>query len=252
MFARKGYHKNMNSKKLILISSIAVLSAVILTAGVIWRKASEKSNGLDKTGLYQSDAWLPPESEPESEQTRNLRELREAINAFNETKSFRAKISISGSEGVSEGQIEVQKPNRFQGKLKTPSDDKENEIIGVDDILYVFLDGVWIPLKAKKSDENINAAFRSSVSGESSVISDNLPDDAKVEKISSNGKSCDFYKTILVKDGQTINLKVCVQNSLPIFIESSNGNEVLKVEYFDYNKVFTIEKPTLMKEFRNL
>lgn len=235
-----------------IAGGVAVVLVAIASLAIIKGVASDRSAAPQNSAAYESDVWLPPQSEPESEGARNLRELREALEAFNGTKSFRANINISGAEGTSEGQISVQKPNRFHGKLKTPSDKKENEIIGVDDTLYVLMDGIWIPLKAKKSDENINAAFKSLVSGEDSVITEQLPDDTKVEKLSSSGKGCDIYKTTLAKDGKSIDLKVCIQNGLPVFIETSAGGELVKVEYYDYNKVFTIERPTLLKELRNL
>ncbi|MBU1908234.1 hypothetical protein KKF59_03880 [Patescibacteria group bacterium] len=242
----------MKRKQYLIAAGVAVMLVAIASFAIVKRVARDRLTARQNSSVFESDAWLPPQPEPESEGARNLRELREALNAFNGTKSFRANINISGAEGTSEGQIDVQKPNRFQGKLKTPSDNQENEIIGVDDTLYVLMEGVWIPLKAKKSDENINAAFKSLVSGEDSVITDQLPDDAKVERLSSNGKGCDTYKTTLEKDGNSISLKVCIQNGLPVFIETSAGSETVKVEYYDYNKVFTIERPTLLKEFRNL
>ncbi len=201
-----------------------------------------------------SDVYLPPPPPPESERIKNLRDLRTALQAFQRVNTFRAKLTVQRQDGLTTGQIDVVKPNRFHGTLKTPQDQTTNEVIGIGSSMYVRIpDTGWIEVKTTSTAKALSEAFRSTVDGDSSVIQTAIPNDAIVTKQYDETRTCDAYQTdITPKDSNTIHLMVCVQKSLPAHLEFQTDQGSMTMDYFDYNTLFTIERPTVLKIQENL
>ncbi|MBU1348500.1 hypothetical protein KJ781_00310 [Patescibacteria group bacterium] len=214
----------------------------------IWRFTHGPASPGAPSGqeAFESDAYLPPDPEPESEEVRNLRELLEAITTFQEATTFRAKLSIDADGGRTTGQIDVMKPERFHGTVEISSEDQNGEVIGVGTDLYVKQeDGTWLKVQSPTLSASLTSAFRSAVE---TNIQSSLPDSTVVSKTRNYGRSCDEYRTTVTdKDGNTADLAVCVKDGLPMFIDARADSGSVNVEYFDYNKLFVIERPTIKR-----
>jgi hypothetical protein len=194
------------------------------------------------------DIYLPPEPPPESEMARNLRELREAIINFQSARTFRAKIAVTSANQKLSGQIDIMKPNRFHGTLQMPGKDgamELMEVIGVENSLYIRLaENIWTYLKNPEQAKALTQAYRSAVDGEGSVLTTVLPDGTDVTKTRDAAMNCDRYVApVKDADGSKMELRVCVAGGMPkrIDIVASAGSAA--IDYFDYNKLITIERP---------
>jgi len=200
------------------------------------------------SGVRQPDTYLPPDQPPESEAARNLRELREAIGNFQSARTFRAKLSVTSGSQKLTGQIDVMKPNRFHGTLQIPSKEgatETMEVIGVENSLYIKLaENIWTYLKNPEQAKALTEAYRSAVDGEGSVLTSVLPDGTDVKKTRDATLNCDRY-TAAVKDSDDsdMELRVCIADGLPKRIDIVASAGTATIDYFDYNKLITIERP---------
>lgn len=218
------------------------LTFVLLGAGCRW-----PSKNAPRPSATESPVYLPPPPPPESENARNLRELRSALEAFKEVKTFRAKLVIDGKDGQTTGQIEIMKPDRFRGTVRFPKDDQTSEVIGVGDTLYVKLpDSTWTSISTPAVSKALTQAFRAAVDGDQSAVKTALPDDAAVAKRTDEVRGCDEYTApIQGAEDATIDMSVCVGQGLPVSIRLQSGTGSVTIDYFDYNKLFVIERPTI-------
>ncbi|MFA5935280.1 MAG: hypothetical protein WC787_00270 [Patescibacteria group bacterium] len=220
---------------------------IFLLAAFGWgcKKAANPSAQGD--GGFQSDAYLPPSPPPETENQMHLRELREAIERFQDARSFRAKLAIETKDGRMTGQIDVTKPERFHGSLQVPSQNgfETSEVIGVEKMFYIRLpNGNWTYVKNQEKSQALTTAFRSAVDGEDSLLGTSIPDSNTVTKNKDSALACDRYTTILTDaEGERTELTICVANGLPKRIEIKPATGGATIDYFDYNKLFVIERP---------
>jgi hypothetical protein len=235
----------MNHRSIVFLSVLLVLP--IVGFGCAKKTATGAASG--SVNGYESLAYLPPPAPAESEDARNLRELREALTAFQNAKTFRAKLAVDTTDGKTTGQIDVMKPDRFHGTVDVSSGGQESEVIGIGTNMYVKqADGTWLQVESPPLAASLAKAFRSTVNTDSSIISASLPDTTVVTKSVNRTRSCDDYKTTVTgEDKTTTNLTVCVQNGLPKFIDATADQGYVSIEYVDYNTLFVIERPTVKK-----
>ncbi len=229
------------------VALIIGLSATML----VGLGCSKKQTDQKVSDQQQSpQAWLPPSPAPENEDAKNLRELREAVGAFGSVKSFRSKLTVTNANGTTNGSIEIQKPDRFHGTISAEGG-KEMEVIGVEKSLYVKIDEkTWIPIQSPEFSKTVTGAFQSSVSGNTALTGNLFPDGTVVTKKPGGGGTCDEYSTSIEQDGAKTDLIICVSKGLPQYIEATSAIGSIRTEYTDYDQVFTIERPTVPKEFR--
>lgn len=225
---------------------VPLLFCSLALFGLGCRKTASVATNVDDTNPA---VFLPPSPPEETEDQRNLRELREAIEQFQNAKTFRAKLSVSSKDGMTNGQIDIMKPDRFHGTMRTPKESQTSEVIGVGDTLYARLpDGSWRSVSTPSVAKALNEAFRSAVASDSSVIRNALPDGTAVTKRPDAGKGCDHYRAGLNQpDGGAVNLDMCVSKGFPKFMDLQSPQGSVSVEYFDYNKLFVIERPTVAR-----
>ncbi len=223
------------------------LSAMVLMG---FGCSKKQTNATPSPDAPVNNAYLPPVPTPETDEAKNLRELREAIEAFGSVKSFRAKLSVTNANGTTNGSIEIQKPNRFHGTI-TAEGAKETEVVGVERSLYIKADEkTWIPVKSPEFSKTVTDAFQSSVSGNTALSGNLFPEGTVVSKNPGVAGACDEYVTKIEQDGTSTELTVCVSKGLPQYIEATSPVGSFRTDYTDYNEVFTIERPTIPKEFR--
>lgn len=198
----------------------------------------------------EAQVYLPPEAPAESEQDRNLRELREAIQNFENAKTFRAKMSLTSSDGNVSGQIDVMLPDRFHGTMQSPGANgktETSELIGVGDMLYVKAqNSLWAYVKDPVKAKAYAKAFRSSIGNQFSHFFDGQQAALEVKKTHDGSLGCDRYSTTVASATSTSDkaeIQICVSNALPkrITIKAQDGSA--NIDYFDYNKLFVIERP---------
>jgi hypothetical protein len=235
----------MNRRTLLLLS----LLALPLVGFGCAKKTPATTPPATQPGGYEPLAYLPPDQPQESDKTRNLRELRDAVTAFQDVKTFRAKLYVDAPDGKTTGQIDVMKPDRFHGTVDVPAGTDLNEVIGIGSAMYVKqADGTWIQVQSPQLSEQLGAAFRSAVDTGNGLVSVKIPDSSDVTKTKNSIKNCDEYRTsVNGDDGKPVQLNVCVDNGLPKLVEATADTGYVSIEYFDYNKLFVIERPTVKK-----
>ncbi|MBI4138862.1 hypothetical protein HY479_01790 [Candidatus Uhrbacteria bacterium] len=232
-----------------LAMTLGVLAALSLAGAGCFRKPLPPA--VPPGEPERPQAWLPPTPNPETEEERNVRELREAIEAFANVKSFRANITIDHPGDSTTGELEVVKPNRFRGTMRLASDPKETTVIGVEDSLYVKVEDIWIPIRSPALSASLKEALRSSVSGDSVLRTERLPDGTVVQKRRNDAGGCEEYSTTITdENGASVDLTVCVANGLPSTLLVRKDGTTVTITYADFNALFTIERPTIPKEFR--
>jgi hypothetical protein len=200
------------------------------------------------TGSPESQVYLPPPPSPESDQVRNLRELQEALQNFERAKTFRAKLTLSTSDGTVTGQIDVMKPDRFHGTMQASAangQSETSELIGVGDMLYVRVSAdAWAYVKDSAKAKAYTQAFRSSIESQLSLLPQDALDSLQVTKTHDGSLGCEQYSTAISTSSSTsAALQVCVVNGLPKRITVSPKEGSATIDYFDYNKLFVIERP---------
>lgn len=235
----------MNPRHFFLLLPLIALPLV----GIGCAKKTATSGVPSANDAYEPQAYLPPPAPAEDENTRNLRELRAAVAAFQDAKTFRAKLYVDTSDGKTTGQIDVMKPDRFHGTVEVSKEGQNSEVIGVGTTIYVRqADGSWLQVQSPELAAALANAFRSAVSTDSGLVNARLPDTSAVAKSANRTRSCDEYRTTVTGDDKSLTtLTVCVQNGLPRFIEATADQGYVSIEYFDYNTLFVIERPTVKK-----
>lgn len=228
---------------------VPLLACSLLLLGAGCKQSTPTAPSSPTASETESDVFLPPPPSEETENQRNLRELREAVEAFRTLKTFRAKLTIEGTSGATTGQIDVVKPDRFHGTLRVPKETQTSEVIGVSDTLYVRLpDGSWSSIQTPAVSKALAEAFRSTVDGNGSVIEAALPDEAIVTKRDDAAKGCTRYQTqITSADTTAADVQICVSKGLPKLMNVQSPQGTIEVEYFDYNTLFVIERPTVAR-----
>ena len=189
------------------------------------------------------DAQVFPTFAPQETVMTPKDELRQAIQAFEDTKSYRATITADVGNGQKLlGGMEFMRPNRFRGLISNTST-STTELIVVDNDLYMRIDsGSWTKLITNGSKANA-ASIRSVLSGGDALESQVLDDSVDVQKSVDAARSCTLYQVHPADDASTTDLSVCVLNSLPLYADISNANRKAHIDFFDYDTVFTIARP---------
>jgi len=225
---------------------IAVLAAFALT-GLGYFAIRAPQSEQSGSG-FRSAAFLPSLS-TKTENQQNLEELRTIFVNFQNAKSFRSDIAVDLSGDTTRGEMEIAKPSRFRGKLSV--DGETLEVTGVEDILYFKNpDGIWVPLRSEILTEQLQHAFSLAIQGTTEESATLLPDGLTVTKVRDRNRSCDEYSTqIEDESGNTIDLRVCAENGLPLFVEAIRADGSVKNAYRDFNVVIVIERPSIPKAF---
>lgn len=221
-----------------------IAATSLLGAGCRKNSTSENSKPSENFGNL---AYLHSSASAETENEKNLRELNEAISAFQEVKSFRAKLSIESDAEKIAGQINVLKPDRFHGVINLTGEKQSGEVIGIGNALYVKLvDQIWVQVQSPTVAQAMSKAFQSTVDGDRAAIKQKLPAGTVVTRGQDLLRACDKYQTSLADERKNaIELTVCVADGLPKFIRAGSDQGAVEIEYFDYNELFTIERPTV-------
>lgn len=223
-----------------------LIMATTIGAGCARRPTNATPNA---TTSNEPLVWLPTSTPSTEKISTPLEELRAAIVAFQNTKSFKSKLYIDNTSGKTTGQIDVLKPGRFHGTLHLPSSDTDAEIIGVDTTLYVkSSDTAWVQISSPSMSKQLSDTFRSATNGSGALINETLPDGTVVTKKYDNLHSCEAYSTTLTPSGgQRADLVVCVAKGLPASLDIKTKDSHVSVEYTDYNSLFIIERPSVSK-----
>lgn len=229
----------MKKFELLLLVSLLVIS------GAGCRKTPQTPT---QANSYVPLAYLPPPPPPETENQINLRELNDGIQAFQNLRTYRAKIQIDTKTGDSNGVLDVVKPDRFRGVITSPDEKQNTELIGVGETVYIRTTaGSWVTLKTNAASKSITEAFRSAMNGNGTSMNKLFSDQVIVTKSENASKGCTNYH--ISDDTKTevdANLNICLYKGLPKMVEASNEQGSVSVDYYDFNKLFTIERPVSM------
>lgn len=186
--------------------------------------------------------YIPPSEPPKILDPRT--ELRNAIVAFTQVKSFRTKVRVSSSQGEMKAVLEFNKPNRFRGTVELGKSETA-EIIVVDTSLYMRVNQQqWLNLSKTSSAKTIGDTLKNALNGDSNLEAIGLDESTPVTKAFNAERGCDMYETSVKSlDGKTNPVHVCVRDGLPKYLDLTTPQGPVYLEYYDYNALFLIEKP---------
>ncbi|GEM_PF-643111 len=193
------------------------------------------------TPSNQGVLTLPPASAPDSNVNT---ELSDSLNSFRALKSFRVKFTMVTPQGRLKANLEFVKPNRFRGVLEVGQASK-TEIIAVDDSLYLRANNSqWANLSNTQAAQALRASLKQALSGDTSLDKIKLDETALVKKSRDEARQCDLYKTTTRNaTSNTTVIEVCAVNGWPKYVSIQGDTHPIEFEYYDYNKVFLIERP---------
>lgn len=216
---------------------------VIVSLGAGCEKASPTQPNSNKPTSSENGNVQQPAKPPTPEELR--KELLGVVDHFKNTKSFRAKITISSSNKPIDATIEFSKPDRFHGTVQTEGAASAAEIISVGSNFYMRVTGQpWMNLTKTVNAKTIGNTLNTTLNGSANV--DMLGKDATIPVTKSYDglQGCDVYKTqIKTPEGKSNDISVCVVNDLPKTLDLTTTEGKVHIEYYDINAVFLIEKP---------
>lgn len=228
------------------LSIFLPLTAIALL-GFGCSKPEATPTGTTTTTPQEAQVFLPPPPAPESDSQRNMRELRDALLRFEDAKTFRAKMTLTTKDGTVSGQIDVMKPERFHGTMGSTQSNgasDKSELIGIGDMLYVRVaKDQWAYVKDPAKAKAYTTAFRASINSQASILPAVLPENTTVAKTRDNSLGCDRYSMTISDASSSAAVQVCVANGLPKRIILTPDGGSATIDYFDYNKLFVIERP---------
>ncbi len=199
----------------------------------------------------------PPPSKPlartpsvvafESSQTGDASinaELDTILKNFRGVKSFRMKLTYATPQGEFASTLEFLRPRRFRGVMQI-ANQTATEIIIVDDSLYIRPSGgTWTDLSGTEAAKAIGASLRNSLSGDTGLDALGVDPSAVVKKMRDDTRACDLYRAaVRSQDGKPASLEICAIDRLPKYVTITTEQGPLTFEYFDYGKLFLIERP---------
>lgn len=229
---------------------VVALISLLLTASIGAGCTKTSLKGSQKNAPpFEPLVWLPTTTRSDERTLTPLEELRNAIEAFQNVKSFKSKLYVDNASGKTTAQIDVLKPSRFRGTIRVPTSNNGAEIIGVDSSLYLKPEGApWVELSSPAMAKQLTETFRSAANGSGALIREALPDGTVVTKKRDNVHACDSFTTTLTSTkGPNIDLTICVANGLPSLLDIRAKDSHVSVTYTDYNSLFIIERPSVGK-----
>lgn len=147
------------------------------------------------------------------------------------------------------GKIEVVKPDRFHGNFQLGGDTVVQEIIGVQDTLYVQLpDKTWRKIVSPTLTQALKNAFQSTVRDNQTLLDSHLTSSNQITKSVNTVQNCTSYQTTIEeKTVASTDVTICATDGLPKTMTLVSEQGSVSIDYFDYNALFTIERPTVIE-----
>lgn len=229
----------MTPKSLILFGCLAV---------ALFGAGCRGSTNRTTPPTYEPTAWLPPATETPSDTTAPLQELRDALRAFQEAKSYRTEISTMSNANRMTAKLDISNPGRFRGTIESSTSAGGIEVIGVGDTLYARQpSGDWAILSGRDRVSISELTTPSSIGGQIDMTRV-LPDEMNVTRTDDRVRGCALYETMTNANTEfATTLRVCVTNGKPSHIDVITKNSTFNATYTNYNELFTIERPSIKR-----
>ncbi len=215
---------------------------VIASLGAGCAKTPSQPNSATPTSTANGKSQQPAKP-PTPEEIR--KELLGVVERFKNTKSFRSKITITGSDKNTNAILEFSKPDRFHGTVQTTGSTTTAEIISVGTSFYMRVTGQpWMNLTKTVNAKAMGNTLNNTLNGKANVDMLGKDADIPVTKSYDGLQGCDVYKTqIKTPEGNANDISVCVVGDLPKTLDLQTTEGPVHIEYYDVNAVFLIEKP---------
>lgn len=229
--------------------------AVLLLAFVGWKWVYPGLTYKPPMSTSTVQAILPPVDNSPSNPTKTPTSttptaadyraaLQEAVKNFQATKSFRAKVTVSATEGDINAVLEFAKPSRFRGTIQA-SDNTTAQIIVVDNSLFMQVNNQpWLDLTNTPSAKTIGDTLKNALNGDSNLDDIGLDGSVPITESRDTANNCDSYQTSVKTASSTSNaVTLCIADGLPKYMNLQTSNGPIHLDYYDYNTVFIIAKP---------
>jgi hypothetical protein len=172
-------------------------------------------------------------------------DLLSAMQNFYASKSFRSNVTLKTSEGTFKAKMDFQKPQRIRGDIMLRPGTNVDMVFAEDELFLRFNNEPWANISKIPSAQTIATSMKDSLTGQASLDNLGVDQNLPVKRTADRSRKCDLYRTSLTdKDGKAYEVEICVADGYPKILEIKSASNPLKIEYFDYNAVFLIEKPT--------
>lgn len=179
---------------------------------------------------------------PTEEELRQ--ELRAALQNFRDAKSVRATVTSGTAGNQIIAKLQIAKPGRFQGMIDTGKG-TPFEIIVVDTSMYMRLvGGGWINMSKTPSAKTIAEGLREILNVQGNLDVFGVDETVSISRYPLPAKNCTMYETKLKnEEGVSQESEVCIRDGRPASLEIKTAEGPVRIEYYDYNAVFLIERP---------
>lgn len=204
------------------------------------RKAPTET--VPRTGGNSQGTNVEERRPPTEEELRQ--ELRDVLQNFKQSKSFRATVTSGTPGGQIVAKLQIAKPGRFQGMIDTGKG-TPFEVIVIDTSMYMRLVGSgWINLSKTSSAKTIAEALREILNVQGNLDVFGVDEAVSITRYPLPAKNCDMYETKLKNaEGVSQESEICVRDGRPASLEIKTAEGPVRIDYYDYNAVFLIERP---------
>jgi hypothetical protein len=173
-------------------------------------------------------------------------DLLSAMQNFYASKSFRSNVTLKNIRGnVLKRRWIFKNLNASVVTSCFVPGTNVDMVFAEDELFLRFNNEPWANISKIPSAQTIATSMKDSLTGQASLDNLGVDQNLPVKRTADRSRKCDLYRTSLTdKDGKAYEVEICVADGYPKILEIKSASNPLKIEYFDYNAVFLIEKPT--------
>ncbi len=170
-------------------------------------------------------------------------ELADALKAFANAKSFRAKIVAPVYNGGNMiATMEFARPDRMHAVIEGGQTSTTDMVVVANDVYVSVGRSEYLKIGNSASAEKFTQLMTSAMSGSDKAGGVTLGDDVTVDKTKDAMHGCDAYEVTSSADASKTTT-ICVSDGLPKHIEIPTDGGTETVDYFDYNDIIVIARP---------
>lgn len=180
---------------------------------------------------------VPKERKPERQPDAETLRLRDIMASFQKSQSFRANITIGGTEGI-QGQISYNQPNGMFGKLMLKNGFTTEMAVKNERVAVRTGTSTWSEVTGSAEGEQIATLFKA-ITNRGGLVPIYPSDNARHESVKDDAaRRCKMHKLsqFMGNLGGFQPLHICVANGLPLYFSIPSEDGLIEIEYTDIDK----------------
>lgn len=232
---------------------IALLCSSLVLAGFGCKKPEARKDL--RNALAQAPAFTVPKitaptpspykSKGDTEGAPEVMTVRQAVKNLAQADSFRATIIIPAPDGTARGEMEFVRGKGMHAGLSFPGAPGAEFYLKANQLVFRSGTSSWQNIGASEQGVQIRRLFQQAFPTVESTSTAFISKSARFTSIkddpSRNCKMYEFNQYTLTGDKQRV--KVCIQNSLPIYVSTPVADGDLETTYRDFNQTIPMDFP---------